>query len=247
MSRAFASLLPILGALCALSCSPEELFPTSYDGQRPYPLLIGFHAAGNPIEQLENLTQGSAFEQTFIRAFPKSKGWAWDYETDIGKVRAMHDDLMANYCIDLGRVFATGHSSGAQLIVQLLVASHERNAKHLGFRAVAPVAASRYGAVSRIPVLYIQGKSDSERRSSGSDVVAEFTAANACTPSSRPSALGPACTSSGRAVRAGCIEYDGCAAPTVWCSHDDPAYSNTNHGWPCFATQAMFDFFTALP
>lgn len=222
-------------------------FPMSYDGQRPYPLLIGFHAAGNPIEQIENLTKGSAFEQSFVRAFPKSKGSAWDYKTDISKVRAMYDDLMANYCIDVDRVFATGHSSGAQLIVQVLTSGHEGDARHLRFKAVAPVAASRYGAVSRIPVLYIQGKSDSERRSNGSDVVAEFTAANACKATSSPSALGSACTSGGRAVHAGCIEYDGCAAPTVWCSHDDPAYSNTNHGWPCFATKAMFDFFTALP
>jgi polyhydroxybutyrate depolymerase len=35
--------------------------------------------------------------------------------------------------------------------------------------------------------------------------------------------------------------------PTVWCSHNDPAYSNTNHGWPCFGTRAIYDFFTGLP
>jgi polyhydroxybutyrate depolymerase len=50
-----------------------------------------------------------------------------------------------------------------------------------------------------------------------------------------------------RLVNHGCTQYDGCSVPTIWCSHDDPAYSNTNHGWPCFATKAMHDFFTSLP
>lgn len=221
-------------------------FPAAYDGKQPFPLLLGFHAAGNPIDQIENLTKGSEFETRFVRAFPKSRGTAWDYNTDIAKIRSMYDDLMAHYCIDTSRVFATGHSSGAQLIVQVLTPAHKSDADHLKLKAVAPVAASRYGTVSRaIPVMYIQGSHDSVRNSNGSDVVGEFTAANACATSSKP-ITGPMCTSSGKPVNDGCKQYDGCTAPTVWCSHDDSAYSNTNHGWPCFATKAIFDFFSAL-
>lgn len=222
-------------------------FPSSYDGKQPFPLLLGFHAAGNPIDQIENLTKGSDFETRYVRAFPKSKGSAWDYNTDIAKVRAMYEDLMANYCIDTSRVFATGHSSGAQLIVQILTPAHKADADLLKLKAVAPVAASRYGTVSRaIPVLYIQGANDNVRNSDGADVVKEFTTANACTASVKPLA-GPTCMSSGKTVKAGCVQYDGCKVPTAWCSHDDPAYSNTNHGWPCFATKAMLDFFSGLP
>lgn len=221
-------------------------FPAAYDGRRPFPLLIGFHAAGNPIEQIENLTKGSEFETSFVRAFPKSKGSAWDYNADIAKVRAMYDDLMANYCIDTSRVFATGHSSGAQLIVQILTPAHKADADHLRFKAVAPVAASRYGAVSRaIPVMYIQGARDNVRNSDGGDVVKEFVSVNGCATTSKPYA-GPMCMSGGRAVKDGCIQYEGCKTATVWCSHDDPVYSNTNHGWPCFATKAMYEFFSAL-
>lgn len=124
------------------------IFPEAYDGAEPFPLLIGFHAASNPIEQIENLTRGSDFEKSFVRALPKSKGSAWDYGADIGNVRAMYDDLTANHCVDRNRVFATGHSSGAQLIVQILTPANKADADHLNFRAVAPVAASRYGAVS---------------------------------------------------------------------------------------------------
>jgi polyhydroxybutyrate depolymerase len=224
------------------------VFPASYDGKQPFPLLLGFHAASNPIEQIENLTKGSDFETSHVRAFPKSKGSAWDYATDIGKVLAMYDALVANHCIDLNRVFATGHSSGAQLIVQILTPAHKADADHLRFTAVAPVAASRYGTVSRaIPVMYIQGASDNVRSSNGSDVVKEFTTANGCMPASTPYVSVPSCMSSGKSVMSGCVRYDGCSVPTVWCSHDDPQYSNTNHGWPCFASKAMYDFFGALP
>lgn len=223
-------------------------FPSGYDGSKPVPLLIGFHAAGNPIEQIEDLTQGSDMEKRYLRAFPKSKGSAWDYATDIGRVLAMYDALLASECVDMNRIFATGHSSGAQLIVQLLTPAHKADADHLGLRAVAPVAASRYGGVSRsIPVMYIQGARDNVRNSDGSDVVKEFTLANGCSAATQPHPAVSACNSGGKSVTNGCVQYAGCTAPTVWCRHDDPQYGNTNHGWPCFATRAMSEFFASLP
>ena len=43
-------------------------------------------------------------------------------------------------------------------------------------------------------------------------------------------------TDSGRpVVDPGCIIYDNCTVPTIWCSHNDPSYSGTQHGVPCFA------------
>jgi hypothetical protein len=233
------------GGRVSVSGQHNYAFPAAYDGQRPFPLLLGFHAAGNPIDQIEGLTKGSELETNFVRAFPKSQGSAWDYNTDMAKVVAMYDELLANYCIDTSRIFATGHSSGAQLIVQILTPAHKADADHLKLKAVAPVAASRYGTSRAIPVLYIQGSHDSVRNSDGSDVVKEFVSANGCMTTTKAYAA-PMCTSSGKAVNAGCKQYDGCKEPTVWCSHDDPAYSNTSHGWPCFASKAMYDFFVAL-
>ena len=87
-------------------------FPASYDGTKPFPLLMGFHAAGNPIDQIEGLTNNTDFATNYVRAFPKSAGNEWVYNTDLTpKVYKVYDDLMANYCIDTSRVFATGHSS----------------------------------------------------------------------------------------------------------------------------------------
>ena len=49
-------------------------FPASYDGTKPFPLLMGFHAAGNPIDQIEGLTNNTDFATNYVRAFPKSAG-----------------------------------------------------------------------------------------------------------------------------------------------------------------------------
>jgi predicted esterase len=220
-------------------------FPTAYDGTTPYPLFIGMHAAGNPIEQFRNLTNGSEIETNMVRAFPKSAGNEWNFNNDLAKVTGMYDDLMANYCIDTSRVFSSGHSSGAQMIVQIL--ANAAAAEHMNYKAVAPVAASRYGAiVSPIPVMYIQGENDSVRNSDGADVVARFTDVNGCDSTSMPFQA-PTCTSGGVMVNPGCISYQGCSEPTIWCSHNDPQYSNTSHGVPCFAVDAMYDFFMGLP
>jgi poly(3-hydroxybutyrate) depolymerase len=223
-------------------------FPESYDGTKPLPLFMGFHACGNPIDQFLTLTKGSKFETDYVRAFPRSSdsGGCWNYASDIGRVTRVYDELLANYCIDTHRVFAAGHSSGAQMIVQIL--THKSDAAHLSFKAVSPVAASDYGALSgSMPVLYIQGKNDTVRGNDGSTTVARFRTANACGTTSMAYAAIMGCQSSGKAVNPGCIAYDGCQVPTIWCSHDDPQYSGTSHGVPCFAVKAMSDFFSSMP
>ena len=85
-------------------------------------------------------------------------------------------------------MFATGHSSGAQFVVQILTQSHAADAQHFGFKAVAPVAASDYGAIAGpIPVMYIQGMMDQERGGGdGHEVVNQFRTANGCDMTSMP-------------------------------------------------------------
>ena len=122
-----------------------------------------------------------------MRVFPKSAGAGWVIGTDAANVTTIFNDVLANYCVDTSRVFATGHSSGAQMVVQLLcVQGGEKR-----FKAVAPVAASKYcSMVSPIPVMYIQGMMDAMRGGgNGADVVAFFTtrtAAGARPPFSTP-------------------------------------------------------------
>jgi len=222
-------------------------FPASYDGRTPMPLVLGFHANGNPINQIQNLTNGSELETAFVRAFPKSAGSGWVYNTDIARIRAMWDDLLNNYCVDTRRVFGTGHSSGAQMVVQMLCNGETR------FRGVAPVAASKYcNSHAPVAVLYIQGQMDAQRgNSNGADVVQVFRTSNMCESTSVPKTDVAMCRSSfdNMQVTPGCITYDGCSVPTHWCSHNDNGYNSTDghqHGWPCFASSAMAAFFQGL-
>jgi poly(3-hydroxybutyrate) depolymerase len=223
-------------------------FPASYDGRTPMPLLLALHAAGNPNTQLQNITNGTRLADNFVRAFPKSAGSAWNYTTDVTKVNAVLDEVLANYCIDTGRIFGTGHSSGAQMVVQMLCKGEKR------FKGVAPVAASKYcESFAPVPVMYVQGMMDAQRgNGNGVDVVNMFRASNGCGSTSTPKSDVASCTSSfdRMQVTPGCVSYQGCSAPTIWCSHNDNGYNNTDgkqHGWPCFASNAIADFFMALP
>jgi poly(3-hydroxybutyrate) depolymerase len=234
------------------------VFPESYDGTTPLPVLIGFHGCGgvnrgtsaDDTEWLR-LTNGSAFARDYVRFVPLSadSGGCWSYGTDVARTKAAYDDLLESYCVDTSRVFATGHSSGAQLVVQILLSSHTADAEHLSFRAVAPVAASDYGPMTGpIPVMYIQGMMDAERgHGDGHETVERFRAANGCGDSSTAYAGVSGCQSGSTSVSPGCVVYDGCAAATIWCSHNDPQYGGTMHGVPCFAITAMHDFFESVP
>jgi polyhydroxybutyrate depolymerase len=225
-------------------------FPSDYDGDKPFPLVMALHANGNPNTQLQGLTNGTRLATSFIRVFPKSAGAGWVMSTDAPRVTAIYNDVIANYCVDTSRVFLTGHSSGAQMAVQMLCAP----AGEKRFKAVAPVAASKYCAkIAPIPVMYIQGMMDMMRGdSNGIDVVNFFASSNACSSMTLPDGDVAGCNSSfDRApVTPGCVTYQGCSQPTIWCSHNDNGYNASDgnqHGWPCFASNAMADFFMGLP
>jgi polyhydroxybutyrate depolymerase len=229
-------------------------FPTSYDGTKPMPLVIALHGANNSNTSLQGLSNGSRLETNFVRAFPKSNTAAWVFGGGTGadsqRITTIYNELLASYCIDTRRVFLTGHSSGAQMSVQMVCAAGGDKR----FKAVAPVAASKYcNQLTPIPVMYIQGMMDAMRgNSDGANVVAVFTASNTCTTSTLPYTAVAACNSTldGKPVNPGCIAYQGCSQPTIWCSHNDNGYNLTDgheHGWPCFASNAMADFFLSLP
>ena len=95
--------------------------------------------------------------------------------------------------------------------------------------------------------MYIDGKMDKQRSAtSATNAVAKFRAAN----TSKTYAPVMTCTSTDSGhptVDPGCISYDSCSVPTIWCSHNDPSYSGTEHGVPYFAMKAMYDFFATLP
>jgi poly(3-hydroxybutyrate) depolymerase len=231
------------------------VFPETYDGTTPFPVVFGFHGCGSGNRgdatrtEYTDLTQNNVLGRDYVVAVPISSdaGGCWNYDADVVRAKRLYDTLVNDHCVDTGRVFATGHSSGAQFIVQILQGNHSADAAHFGFKGVAPVAASAYNHNTPVAVMYIQNQYDTVRKSSGKDVVDDFVAANQCSRDSAAYAGIDGCQSDGAQVNPGCVEYSGCSVPTVWCSHDDPQYSNTGHGVPCFAATAMDYFFKSLP
>ena len=228
----------------------EEIidFPAAYDGTKPFPLLIALHACGNPNTQWEGLLKGSAFENEYVRLMPNTSdsGQCWSsYSNNIARILKQYDEVLASYCVDTDHVFGVGHSSGAQMLVNTL--AHKSDAEHLNFRGVSPVAADPFNVAVPMPVLYIDGKMDNQRSAdSAKNAVAKFRASNMCADTSKPYPQIMGCQSSGVQVDPGCIVYDNCTVPTIWCSHNDPNYSGTQHGVPCFGIKSIYDFFKTL-
>jgi polyhydroxybutyrate depolymerase len=226
------------------------MFPTSYNGTTPFPLLIALHACGNPNSQFVSMTNNTGFATEYVRSFPNTpdSGQCWsNYNNGVARIKQQYDEVMNAYCIDRNRVFGTGHSSGAQMLVQILARSAD--AQYLKLKGVAPVAADPYNVAVPIPVMLIQSPDDNQRGSgSAANTIARFRTSNMCQSTSMPYTPVMGCNSSdgGGAVNPGCVSYAGCSVPTIWCSHDDPSYSGTHHGVPCFAIKAMYDFFATL-
>ena len=227
--------------------------PPGYDGTTPVPLVFAFHGANRTnLEQrtVDSRTVGSELEANYVVAYMKSAGSAWDLGADYPRFEAALEQIEQIACVDTEHLFAFGHSSGAQFIVQML---GDNRARETRFAAVAPVSSSRYGnpAWSPVPTLLIHGENDTARPgdNDGAQDIAQYAESNQCAGATVELAV-PSCASIAGAqyvVDPGCVEYSGCAAPTLFCRHDDPNYfangNPTNHGWPCFANSQIFAFF----
>lgn len=220
--------------------------PDGYDGTSPVPVLFAFHGAGGNASSLQGPFASDAKSRGYLGVYLKSSGSAWSIQADTPTLDAAYDAIVQNYCVDLNRLFAVGHSSGAQMITQLLCAKEDR------FRAVAPVASSKYcNGWDATAAIVIHGVDDIERGGQGENRYGlddgdghidfgVYRDSNECTEAATAFDPGGNC---GANIDPGCVEYDACSARTVFCNHNDPQYGTSNHGVPCFASKVMFDFF----
>jgi polyhydroxybutyrate depolymerase len=218
--------------------------PTGYDGETPVPVVFAFHAAGNTNTQLKTYFAGTELREKYLFVYLNAAGGisGWNLASDRARFDMAYDELLANACVDENRIYATGHSSGAQFIVQLLCDDETRLA------AVAPVASSVYcSSWTPVAALVIHGTADTEREAYGlsdgdgkKDIV-PYVTSNGCEMTTQPSPLDV--TGCSGTIDPGCVDYEGCETPVTWCNHNDPQYGGTNHGIPCFAKSAIFDFF----
>jgi len=228
------------------------IFPEKYDGNAPLPVLWGWHGCGSynvgdasRTEYLDE-TRNSGFADDYVVVAPlAASGDCFDYNTDIVRTKALYDELVANYCVDLDRMFGTGHSSGANFLHRMLTGDHAADWEHLGLRGIAPVASGPVNNhTSQVPVMYIHSPGESVDPQGPAN---NFISANGCDMSSSPYEV-DSCSSldDGDPVTSNCETYDGCDVTTIFCPHDDSNYSGTFHGIPCFFRQAAYDFFAGL-
>lgn len=222
-------------------------YPEGYDGTKPFPVVFAFHAAGNNNSQLENHFGNTVVGDKYVMIYLQASGSGWNFQMDRSRYETAYTQVLENGCVDENRVFAIGHSSGAQMIVQLLCGGVT------DFDGVVPVASSVYcnGWDDEVPALVIHGLDDQERCAYGLDDcdgrkdIVPYRSSNGCTETKVATDLDVG-TQCGGSINPGCMEFEGCSAPTYFCNHNDPQYSNTNHGIPCFATAAISDFLGRL-
>jgi hypothetical protein len=228
------------------------VFPEKYDGNTPLPVLWGWHGCGSynfgdaSRTEYWDETRNTPFEPDYVIAIPlAASGDCFNYDTDIVRTKQLYDELTQNYCVDLDRMFGTGHSSGANFLHRMLQDSHSADWEYLGLRGIAPVASGPVNNhTSQVPAMYIHSPNESVDPQGPAE---NFRNANGCGMDSTPYDVG-SCNSKdgGNPVNANCISYEGCDVTTIFCPHDDSNYSGTYHGIPCFFYQGAYDFFESL-
>jgi polyhydroxybutyrate depolymerase len=234
--------------------------PPGYTGTTPVPVVIAFHAAGNDNTSIQNAFKSSDLAKKYLMVYPNSTSattankTGWNMQADKNRYLEVQAAISAQACVDENRIYATGHSSGAQFVVALLCSGDG------AFDAVAPVASSvscqkwKNGAV---PALVIHGVQDEERTKynlndgDGKKDLQPYLTSNMCQMTSTPfqpdvSKCNNIQGVDGKAFSPGCVEFSGCSVKTRWCNHNDPNYGTTNHGIPCFGVRSIYDFFESL-
>lgn len=215
--------------------------PPGYDPATPTPLVFGFH--GRNQTHIQFRTQDAANIQTEIGgravvAYLKSQaGPGWNFpeevEPNVAFFNAVYDRMLADYCVDMSRIFAVGHSSGGYFANILACRYGDR------LRGIGAVAGNtqEFDCVGRVAAMVVHGVRDSVVSFAGGQQSRDtYRATNGCGSESAPFSVSP------------CIEYQGCdeGLPVAWCEHNEPTYQDTNHGWPSFASRSIAEFLFAL-
>lgn len=234
--------------------------PPGYTGKDPVPVVIAFHAAGNDNTSIQNTFKSSDLAKKYLMVYPNSTSattsnkTGWSIQADKTRYTEVQAAILSQACVDENRIYATGHSSGAQFVVSLLCSGDA------AFDAVAPVASSVYCQKWKngpVPSLIIHGVKDEERTKynlndgDGKKDLQPYLTSNMCQMTTTPFTPDVSkCTNikgvDGKAFDPGCVEFAGCSVKTRWCNHNDPNYGTTNHGIPCFGVRAIYDFFESL-
>lgn len=146
--------------------------PTQYDGHTPLAVVLDLHGSGGTSagQARRSGFEAVAAREGFAVASLQGDNNGWnvpvheDRPDDIAYVGDVIDDVAANLCADVNRVYATGFSGGARMSSLL---GCELNAR---IAAIAPVSGLRWPAPCggrAIPVLTFHGLADPENTYDG--------------------------------------------------------------------------------
>jgi len=190
--------------------------PSGYDSMRAYPLVFGFHGATSSAERFQSNYYGgldSAIGSDAVIVYGQAQGaegatrWDNQGQTDLDYFDAVLSEVLGGLCIDTGRVFATGHSSGGFFTNRL---GCERGDV---LRAIAPLAGGGPfafgGCTGQVAAWIEHGDMDTVVNISSGEGSRDFWAgANHC-DTGNSTAVSPD----------PCIAYAGCdeGYPVHWC------------------------------
>jgi poly(3-hydroxybutyrate) depolymerase len=173
-------------------------------------------------------------------------------EGNVAFFEQVRETVLDEFCIDEGRVFVAGTSSGAHF------------ANVLGCRfgdellAVAPVAGylpESMGCQGTPAALVIHGVDDPHVTLSSGIAARDFWAGrNGCSAATQPplADMHQDIRNKRDAMPTvedhGCVDYQGCDhSPVRWCEHSYGGYDDSTHGWPPNGGQLIWDFVQTLP
>ncbi|MDC0670142.1 alpha/beta hydrolase family esterase [Nannocystis radixulma] len=228
--------------------------PANYDPDTPYPLGFAFHGrnrTGPNCQDGDCAGFQAAMEDEAILVYMTSlggTGWEGDGEREINAefFEKVLDRLVENYCVDEGRVFAAGTSSGAHFVNILGCRFGDR------LLAVAPVAGylpEKDDCVDRAAALVIHGIADIHVPFDNGEEARDFwRVRNACGEETVPTIAEVHAAVEGEPESHACAAYQGCddGLPVVWCEHSEGGYDGTTHGWPLFGGQQIWEFVQGL-
>jgi len=218
--------------------------PDTYDENVPLSIIFTFHGRTDGYDEIGYFGMDDVAGKKAIVVSPAAlygaNDWSYQWVLDRDAVFFDHllEEIASNYCVDLDQVYLVGHSLGAWMANSL---SCVRGG---AVRAVGSVGGGTTYAECSGPVAAISfhnPKDDLSPFSSGESSRDRYLSQNVCTDETREFD-GPA--------KANCMEYTECnsRAPVMWCPHteDEPFGYYYPHGWPGFASDLIWDFFTGL-
>lgn len=109
--------VPDVKCLADASQSYALYLPSTYTSDRAWPLLMGFHPGARGIAIVEKYRAAAEKYGFIVAASNNSRNGPWDVSERA--VLAMTRDLAARFATDEKRLYATGHSGGARVAMQM--------------------------------------------------------------------------------------------------------------------------------